>query len=98
MEIKVWLMVLISTPFFITACSSTSVEGEPVTAFDILEKTEVTEWDLVVLGDSDMDPAYMFYSDYYEEDLGINIVTHVKPDQQPSKILPIAWKTPKSVH
>lgn len=75
---KVCLIVLITMPIFIAACASTSVEGEPVTAFDILEKTEATEWDMVVLGDSDMDPAYMFYSDYYEEDLGVNIVTHVK--------------------
>jgi hypothetical protein len=41
-----------------------------------LSQTGETEWDLIILGDSDMDPAYRVYSEFYEEDLGIRIIKH----------------------
>jgi hypothetical protein len=58
------------------SCSQTEDDYQTYTAQEVIQETGQTEWDLFVLGDSDMDPAYMFYSEYFEEDLGVRINTH----------------------
>lgn len=52
----------------------TGNENTTLTAQDVLAGTEQTEWDLIILGDSDMPVSPMYYSKYFEEDLGVKIV------------------------
>ncbi|MFL7890546.1 MAG: hypothetical protein ACK2UM_06450 [Anaerolineales bacterium] len=74
------LIVLFVFSSIIVSCSQPGTKEQAFTAQNILAETGQKEWDLIVWGDSDMDPAYMFYSDYFEEDLGIKIVTHIETD------------------
>jgi hypothetical protein len=74
------LIVWIVFSSILVSCSQPGIKEQAFTAQNILAETGQEEWDLLVWGDSDMDPAYMFYSDYFEEDLGIKIVTHIETD------------------
>ena len=58
-------------------------ENKTLTAQDVLAGTEQTEWDLIILGDSDMTVSQMYYSKYFEEDLGIKIVRQYEPQDSP---------------
>lgn len=60
----------------ITSCGIRSSDSEPITAQDMIARENATEWDLVVLGDSDMLLSYVYYGPLFEEDLGIPIVVH----------------------
>lgn len=74
------LIALFVFSSIMVSCSQSGTKDQAFTAQDILAESEQKEWDLIVWGDSDMDPAYMFYSDYFEEDLGIKIITHIETD------------------
>jgi len=78
MKTRKLLVGLIFFSFAMVSCSQAGIEEQVLTAQDTLAETEQEKWDLIIWGDSDMEPAYMFYSDYFEEDLGIRIVTHIE--------------------
>ncbi len=76
MRAGIWLIVFTGLSMILVSCSSASGVNGPLTARDILAETGQTEWDMLIIGDSDMDVSPMFYSKYFEEDLGIKIKTH----------------------
>lgn len=83
-----WMFVLFLITLLLTGCGPGQIFGPTVTltsaqssnstitAQDILAETSQTEWDMVVFGDSDMWLSFEYYSEYFEEDLGIEIVVH----------------------
>jgi hypothetical protein len=70
------LLILIS--FAISSCAFESQSNDVVTAQEIIARDEDKEWDLVILGDSDMWLSYKYYVPMFEDDLGIEIVVHDK--------------------
>lgn len=63
---------------FLGACRTQPSTNDILTAQDIIARDNPKEWELVVLGDSDMGLSYEFYGPLFEKDLGIPIRVHDK--------------------
>ena len=72
-----WVVIAI----VMSSCTSIPPERDSVTDQEIIERDGAEEWDLVILGDSDLWLSYEYYAPMFEEDLGIDIVVHneIKP-------------------
>ena len=88
MKAKAILLCITITAILLGSCSSENHKVGSITAQEILSMTKATEWDLVILGDSDMWLSYEYYSKYFEEDLGIDIVIH--DETKPTTLTPVA--------
>jgi len=72
----------------ISACTTADTESGVITAQDVIGREQPSEWDLVILGDSDMWLSYEYYVPLFEQDLGIPIHVHDKtaPPNSPPAI------------
>jgi lysophospholipase L1-like esterase len=69
-------LLLIIIFIIVGSCTSNSPDSNFATAQESIARDETKEWDLVILGDSDMWLSYEYYVPMFEEDLGIDIVVH----------------------
>jgi len=67
-----WVLIAI----VISSCTFIPPERDLVTAQETIARDGAEEWDLVILGDSDLWLSYKYYVPMFEEDLGIDIVVH----------------------
>lgn len=72
----------------LASCTVRPTDNDLITAQDIIARENATEWDLVVLGDSDMLLSYIYYEPLFEEDLGIPIVVH--EETTPGTMTPVS--------
>jgi hypothetical protein len=72
--IIVLLSIALST--FGSSCAQRADQARVLTAPTVIAESGQTEWDLTVMGDSDMWNTFNYYSKYFEEDLGVSIIVH----------------------
>lgn len=72
--ITVLLSIVLAT--YGSSCAQRSDQATVLTAPTVIAESGQTEWDLTVMGDSDMWLSFNYYSKYFEEDLGVSIIVH----------------------
>ena len=82
------IMFIVIVLVCISACTSAGTDSEVITAQEVIAREQPSEWDLVILGDSDMWLSYKYYVPLFEQDLGISIVVHdeTAPPESPPAI------------
>lgn len=70
------VLLSIALSAFGSSCAQTADQAGVLTAPTVIAETGQTEWDLTVMGDSDMWKSFDYYSKYFEEDLGVSITVH----------------------
>jgi hypothetical protein len=70
------VLLSIALSAFGLSCAQRADQARVLSAPTVIAESGQTEWDLTVLGDSDMWNSFNFYSKYFEEDLGVSITVH----------------------
>ena len=78
MKTRELIIVLLSVvlTIFGSSCAQRSDQATVLTAPTVIAESGQTEWDLTVMGDSNMWLSFNYYSKYFEEDLGVSIIVH----------------------